>query len=141
MDPQPLGAYLPRTSAALALATAALATVLAALLLELSRTLAERARGRWYAGNGRDVFHVAAGLVLALALFVGGHPPALCGFAAAAACAPGLLALDGLPARRRARLGILLAIFALGMAAPVLAPRPVVDGANALARAAFPLRR
>ncbi|HXN55519.1 MAG TPA: hypothetical protein VN874_04570 [Myxococcales bacterium] len=141
MDPEPLGAYLPRTSTAVAFASAALATVTAALLLELSHTLAERARGRWYAGNGRDVFHVAAALALAVALFVAGHPPALCGFAAAAVCAPSLLALDGLPARRRTRVGLLLAIFALGMAAPVLAPRQVVDGANALARAAFPPRR
>lgn len=141
MDPEPLGTYLPRTSTAVAVAGAALAIVIATLLLELSRTLAERARGRWYAGNGRDVFHVAAALVVALALFVAGHPPALCGFVAAAICAPSLLALDGLPARRRTRVGLLLAIFALGMAAPVFAPRAVADGVNALARAAFPLRR
>jgi len=112
VDPQPLGAYLPTTTPALAIACAALAVAAAALLLELSRTLAERARGRWYAGNGRDVFHVAAAVALALALFVAGHPPALCGFAAAAVCSPGLLALDGLPARRRTRVGLLLALFA-----------------------------
>jgi hypothetical protein len=136
-----LGAYLPRASTAVALAIAVVATVSAALLLELSRTLAERARGRWYAGNGRDVFHVAAALVLAAALFVAGHPPALCGFEAATICSPSLLALDGLPARRRTRVGLLLAIFALAMAAPLLFPRQIVDWANALARAAFPARR
>lgn len=137
----PLGAYLPRTNPVGVVACAALAIVASALLLELSRTLAERARGRWYAGNGRDIFHAAAALALALALFAAGHPPALCGLLAAAACSPGLLALDGLPARRHRRLGVLLALFALAMIVPVLAPQPVVDAANALARAAFPLRR
>jgi hypothetical protein len=141
VNSESLGAYLPRTSTAVAIGCAALAIVIATLLLELSRTLAERARGRWYAGNGRDVFHVAAALVVAVALFVAGHPPALCGFLGAAICAPSLLALDGLPARRRARVALLCAIFALGMAAPVFAPRAVADGANALARAAFSSQR
>ena len=59
------------------LASGALAVAAATFLLELSRTLAERARGRWYAGNGRDVFHAGAVAVLTAALAFNGLPPAI----------------------------------------------------------------
>ncbi len=126
---------------ALSLLVAALTALTAALLLELSRTLAERARGRWYAGNGRDVFHAGAVAALFAGLFAAGLPLALCGAAAAVICAPPLLVLDNLPGSRSARLGALVAMLVLGLAPAVLAPRAVADAANALARIAFPLRR
>jgi hypothetical protein len=125
----------------LALLLAALTALVAALLLELSRTLAERARGRWYAGNGRDIFHAGAVAALFGGLFAVGLPLALCGAAAAVICAPPLLVLDNLPRRRAVRLGALVAMVVLALGPAVLAPRAMADAANALARVAFPLRR
>src|SRR2546421_1956877 len=66
------------------LASGALAVAAATFLLELSRTLAERARGRWYAGNGRDVFHAGAVAVLTGAFALNGLHPAIAFFAGAA---------------------------------------------------------
>lgn len=141
MDPRPLGEVVRRTSPPLALALAFGAALLAALLLELSRTLAERARGRWYAGNGRDLFHAGAAAALFAALVAAGLPLPLGAVGAAAICALPLLALDHLPARRKVRLALLLAFFAAALCPPVLAPRAMAEMGNALARAAFPKGR
>src|SRR3954452_16075960 len=69
---EPLGAYQRMVSAPMGIALGMLAVLSATALLELSRSLAEKYRGRWFAGNGRDVFHVAAAGVLAPALAVNG---------------------------------------------------------------------
>ena len=74
---EPLGSYARRLPPGAGLVAVAVAIVLGAGLFELSRTLAEVARGRWYAGNGRDVFHAAAVAVLGAAYFLNGLPPAL----------------------------------------------------------------
>src|SRR3954465_12914362 len=97
-------------------AVGALAVVVATFLLELSRTRAERARGRWYAGNGRDVFHAGAVAVLTGAFAVNGLHPAIAFFAAATVSIAPLLMLDFLPPRRGARIATLFALFALGSA-------------------------
>jgi hypothetical protein len=141
VDPNPLGDFVQRVPLAISVACAAGAALLAALLFELSRTLAERAKGRWYAGNGRDLFHAAAAAALGAGLFVAGQPPALAAFAAAAICSIPPLALDSLPPRRGPRLALLIALLALGMAPAVLDARSVADAGNALARAAFRSRR
>jgi hypothetical protein len=62
---EPLGAFDPLVVPVTGLLLGALGVLTAAALLELSRTLAETYKGRWFAGNGRDVFHVAAVGVLA----------------------------------------------------------------------------
>lgn len=133
---EPLGSYerwLPRGPG---LATGAAAVMLAAGLFELSRTLAEVARGRWYAGNGRDVFHAGAVAVLGAAYFVNGLPPALAFVMAALVAAVPLLFIDAVPERRR-RLPLFLAVVALGSAPALLDARTIVDASNALARALF----
>jgi hypothetical protein len=135
---EPLGAWEPTVSRPLAVAVGALAVLAAAGLLELSRTLAETYRGRWFAGNGRDVFHVAAAAVIAAALFLNGLPPALACLASASLLLLPLLFLDSLPARRAARLALLLALVGLAAAPPLLEPRSIVDSANAVARWLFP---
>src|SRR5712671_7880683 len=109
------------------LASGALAVVAATFLLELSRTLAERARGRWYAGNGRDVFHAGAVAVLGAAYFLSGLPPALAFAMAATVCIPPLLIIDEVPERRR-RVALFLAILALG-SAPALIDAPAIVAA------------
>lgn len=124
-----------------ALGCAAAALLVAALLLELSRTLAERARGRWYAGNGRDLFHLAAAVAMGTGFSAVGLPLPLCGALAIAACALPLLVLDALPAHRPLRFAVLVALFAFGAAGPLAAPRLISNAGNALARAAFPLHR
>ena len=134
---EPLGAYDPIVSAPLGLSLGALAMVSATALLELSRTLAERYRGRWFAGNGRDVFHVAAAGVIASALIANGLPPALSCFAGASLLMLPLLFLDGLPPRRPARVGMLLALVGLAAAPPFLEPRSIVQTANFVARHLF----
>src|SRR5205814_1523960 len=88
---EPFGSYDPLVAPATGLALGALGALSAAALFELSRTLAETYKGRWFAGNGRDVFHVAAVGVLASALLVNGLPPALACFAAATAAISPLL--------------------------------------------------
>ncbi|MGZ6125431.1 MAG: hypothetical protein ACXWLR_10760, partial [Myxococcales bacterium] len=116
----------------------ALAVVAATALLELSRTLAETYRGRWFAGNGRDLFHAGAALVVAAALLANGLPPALAALAAASLLMLPLFFLDSLPARRPQRLALLLALVGLAAAPPLLEPRSIVDAANAVARLLFP---
>jgi len=133
---EPLGSYHAWLPLGPGLAAGALAVVVAAGLFELSRTLAEVARGRWYAGNGRDVFHAGAVAVLAAAYFLNGLPPALAFVMAAVVAAVPLLLIDELPDRRR-RLPLLLAVLALGSAPALLDARTVVDASNALAHALF----
>ncbi|MFL5438086.1 MAG: hypothetical protein ACJ79W_02915 [Myxococcales bacterium] len=122
---------------AAALASGALAVAAATFLLELSRTLAERAKGRWYAGNGRDVFHGAAVAVLTGAFAVNGLHPAIAFFAAATVSIAPLLMLDFLPPRRGARIATLFALFALGSAPALIDPRSIRDAIDAVARALF----
>lgn len=133
---EPLGSYHAWLPLGPGLAAGALAVVVAAGLFEFSRTLAEVARGRWYAGNGRDVFHAGAVAVLAVAYFLNGLPPALAFVMAALVAAVPLLLIDELPDRRR-RLPLLVAVLALGSAPALLDARTVVDASNALARALF----
>ena len=133
---EPLGSYGRWLPLGPGLATGAVAVLLAAGLFELSRTLAEVARGRWYAGNGRDVFHAGAVAVLGAAYFANGLPPALAFVMAALVAALPLLFIDAVPERRR-RLPLLLAVVALGSAPALLDARTIVDASNALARALF----
>lgn len=141
VDPRPLGEVVRRTPVTVALALAGGAALLSTLLLELSRTLAERARGRWYAGNGRDLFHAGAAAALFAALAAAGLPLPLAAVCAAAICALPLLALDDLPRLRKVRLALLFAFFAAALCPPVLDPQAVADLGNAVARAAFPRSR
>lgn len=135
---EPLGRYEPLVSAPLGLALGALAVLSATALLELSRTLAETWRGRWFAGNGRDVFHVAAVGVVASALLVNGLPPALACLAAASLLLLPLLFLDSLPPRRPIRVGLLLGLVGLAAAPPLFEPGSIVQTANFVACALFP---
>jgi hypothetical protein len=106
-------------------------------LLELSRTLAETFRGRWFAGNGRDLFHGLAGFTAAGAFFVNGLPAALaCLWAFSSVLVP-LLVLDGLPARRSARTGLLFALIACAALPALLQPEAIVSTANSLTRLLF----
>jgi hypothetical protein len=133
---EPLGSYERWLPPGLGLAAGALAVVLGAGLFELSRTLAEVARGRWYAGNGRDVFHAGAVAALGAAYFVNGFPPALAFAMAATVSIPPLLLIDEVPDRGR-RLPLFLALLALGSAPALLDAPQVVAASNALARALF----
>jgi hypothetical protein len=135
---EPLGTYARFLPLSLGLAIGALAVLCAAALLELSRTMAETYRGRWFAGNGRDIFHVAAAAVIACALIANGLPPALSCVVATTLLMLPLLFLDSLPARRPARLGLLLALVGLAAAPPLLEPQSIVETANAVARLLFP---
>ena len=119
------------------LAGGALAVAAATFLLELSRTLAERARGRWYAGNGRDVFHAGAVAVLTAAFAFNGLPPAIAFFAAATVSIAPLLILDDLPPRRGPRVAVLFALFALASAPPLIDPRSIEAAVDTVARALF----
>jgi len=134
---EPLGAYQRMVPAPLGLALGTLAVLSATALLELSRTLAETYRGRWFAGNGRDVFHVAAACVLAPALSVNGLPLPLACMASLSLLILPLLFLDSLPARRPARVAMLLALVGLAAAPPLLEPASIVNAVNAVARALF----
>lgn len=134
---EPLGSYERWLPPGLGLAVGALAVVVGAGLFELSRTLAEVARGRWYAGNGRDVFHAGAALAIAGALFANGLPPALAALASATVLMLPLLKLDSLPARRPPRAAMLFALVGIAAAPPLLEPLSIVRAANALARFLF----
>ncbi len=134
---EPLGSYERVVEPAASLALGALAVVVATALLELSRTLAETYRGRWFAGNGRDVFHAGALLVVASALLMNGLPPALAALAAASLLMMPLLFLDSLPPRRGRRVAMLLALVGIAAAPPLLEPRSIVQAANAVARLLF----
>ena len=134
---EPFGAYERWLEPPLALAIGAVAVLSATALLELSRTLAETYRGRWFAGNGRDVFHVAAAGVIAPALAVNGLSLPLACLAALSLLILPLLFLDSLPARRPVRVAMLLALVGLAAAPPLLEPASIVDAANAVARMLF----
>ena len=133
---EPFGSYARRLSPGAALAAGAVAIVLGAGLFELSRTLAEAARGRWYAGNGRDVFHAAAVAALGAAYFSNGLPPALAFAMAAFVSIPPLLLIDEVQGRLR-RLPLFLALLAIGSAPALVDPAGIVSASNALARALF----
>jgi len=137
---EPLGSYQPHVSWAAGVALGAASAATAAGLFELSRSLADRYRGRWFAGNGRDVFHAAAVAALAAALFLCGLPPALACVAAATAAIVPLMVLDSIP-RRRDRLLVLVLAVAVGVAVPVCAPRSVVHTGNHVARVLFGQQR
>ena len=140
MEMEPLGVYHQEISATAGMALGALAVVGAALLFELSRNLAEQHKGRWYAGNGRDVFHFAAALVLATALFINGLPPPLaCALAGSASVVP-LMVLDWIAPRRR-RVAVLLVSLAVALSPAVIAPAAVVRAGNAVALALLPERQ
>ena len=133
---EPLGSYQSRLPPGAGFAVLVLAVLLGTGLFELSRTLAEVARGRWYAGNGRDVFHAGAIAALGVAYFVNGLPPALAFVLAATVSIPPLLLIDEVPDRGR-RVSVFLAILALGPA-PALVDGPrVVAATNAMARVLF----
>ena len=134
---EPLGSFERAVDPAAGLAFGALSVVAATGLLELSRTLAETYRGRWFAGNGRDVFHAGALLVIAAALLANGLPPAIAALAAASLLVLPLLFLDSLPARRPQRLAMLFALVGIGAAPPLLEPSSIVQAANAVARLLF----
>jgi hypothetical protein len=134
---EPLGSFSPVVGPGPGLALGVAAIVVAAALLELSRTLAETYRGRWFAGNGRDIFHGAAAFVVATALAANGLPPALAGFATANIVLVPLLVLDDLPAARPVRLAFLLALLGLAAAPPLIEPVSIVNAVNAMARDLF----
>jgi hypothetical protein len=115
----------------------ALGVVIATGFLELSRTLAEAYRGRWFAGNGRDLFHAASALAMAVVLLANGLPPALAALGAAGVLVLPLLFLDSLPSRRPARLALLFALLGLAAAPPLLEPESIVRAANQVAHLLF----
>jgi len=120
-----------------ALLVGGLCVLVATGLLELSRTLAEAYRGRWFAGNGRDVFHAASALAMVAALLANGLPPALAALAAAGLLILPLLFLDSLPSRRPLRLAMLFALVGLASAPPLFEPESIVRAANEVARLLF----
>jgi len=134
---EPLGTFQRLVPQLTGLVLGALAVAAAGGLLELSRSLAETFRGRWFAGNGRDLFHALAGFLPAAALFVNGLPPAMACLWAASALVVPLLLLDSLPQRRPTRAALLVAMIALATAPALLEPRSIVEAGNALARALF----
>lgn len=133
---EPFGSFDRVVEPAIGLALGALAVLAATALLELSRTLAEAYRGRWFAGNGRDLFHAAAALVLTIAMLASGLPLALAALVAAIVLTLPLLVLDTLPARP-GRVAMLFALVGLAAAPALLEPDSIVRAANALARLMF----
>jgi hypothetical protein len=115
----------------------AVAVAAAGALLLLSRWMASTFRGRWFAGNGRDVFHAGAVIVAAAALFANGLPPALACLWAAFAITVPLLLLDSLQGPRLGRAALLLALVALATVPAFLEPQSIVETANAVARLLF----
>lgn len=134
---EPLGSYSPIFEPPFGLLFSASAVLSASALLELSRTLAEKYRGRWFAGNGRDLFHAGAAAVMASGLFANGLPLALACLVAATVCAAPLLLIDSLPGSRRERLLLLLLMFVVASAPAVVAPGAVVSACNAAASRLF----
>jgi hypothetical protein len=135
---EPFGSFDPLVSPGLAAAVGALAVLAVTALLELSRTLAETYRGRWFAGNGRDLIHASAGLAMAFALLIGGLPPALACLWAVTVLVLPLLLLDSLPAQRTQRVALLLALVGLAAAPAILEPRSIVQLSSAVGRMLFP---
>src|SRR5260221_282965 len=68
---EPLGSFDRLVPPALGLALGTLAVLAATALLELSRSMAEKYRGRWFAGNGPDRFHAGAAAVIARGVVAG----------------------------------------------------------------------
>jgi hypothetical protein len=134
---EPLGSFDRIVEPGAGLALGAVSIFVATALLELSRTMAEAYRGRWFAGNGRDVFHAGAALAIGIAVLANGLPPALAGLVAAAVLTLPLLILDSLPPRRPSRAAMLFALVGLAAAPAFLEPRSIVDAANAVARLLF----
>ncbi len=134
---EPLGSFEERTAPLAGALLLALAAVGATLLFELSRALARRYQGRWFAGNGRDVFHLGAAVVMAAALFACGLPPPLAFAVAGSAAMIPLLVLDSIEARR-ARLAAIFAAIAAVLLPTAVAPSAVVRAGNAAARALLP---
>jgi hypothetical protein len=134
----PLGSFDPLVSPPLGIAAGVAAVLAVTALLELSRTLAEAYRGRWFAGNGRDLFHAAAVVAMAFALLLCGLPPALACVAAATVLVLPLLLLDSLPPHRPRRVAFLLALVGIAAAPAILEPRSIVEAVSAVARAFFP---
>jgi hypothetical protein len=134
---EPLGSMRRLIDPETGLLLGALGVLVSTGLLELSRTLAEAYRGRWFAGNGRDVFHAASALVMAAALLANGLPPALAALASASLLILPLLFLDSLPSRRPARLAMLFGLVVLATAPPLLEPESILRAANQVARLLF----
>jgi hypothetical protein len=134
---EPLGRFERLVPPLPGLLLGALAVFAAAALLELSRSLAETFRGRWFAGNGRDLFHGLAAFVTAAALFVNGLPPALASLWAASLLLVPLLLLDTLPSQRPVRAALLFALVGLAAAPALLEPGSIVATANAVALVLF----
>ena len=133
---EPLGCYQPWVSRAGGVVAGLFAAVAAAALFELSRQLADKHKGRWYAGNGRDVFHAGAAFVVAGALVLNGLPTALAFAVAATAAVVPLMVLDWIDVQKRRLLVVLVAVTAAIL--PVLiAPKSAVDAGNAMARKLF----
>jgi hypothetical protein len=135
---EPFGSFDPLVSPFLGVAVGALAVLIVTALLELSRTLAATYRGRWFAGNGRDLFHAAAGIAMAFALLLGGLPPALACLAAVTVLVLPLLFLDSLPAQRAQRVALLMALVGLAAAPAILEPQSIVQAAGKVAWMLFP---
>ena len=133
---EPLGFYQPWVSRGLGLGVGLFAAVAAASLFELSRQLADKHKGRWYAGNGRDVFHAGAAVVVAGALVLNGLPTALAFALAATSAIVPLMVLDWIAAQRT-RLVVLLVSVAAAMLPALIAPKAAVDAGNAVARTLF----
>lgn len=134
---EPLGSFERMVPPATGIALGALSVLGATALLELSRTLAEKFRGRWFAGNGRDLFHAGAALVLVPALVANGLSVPLACLSAASLLLLPLFFLDSLPARRAPRVAMLLGLVGLTAAPPLIEPKSIVDAANAVARMLF----
>lgn len=134
---EPLGTFAEAFAPAVVCVVGAIAAVSATALFELSRTLAETYKGRWFAGNGRDIFHALAICVLWAGLVGAGFPAPMGALAAALVSSLPLLLLDDLPPRRPVRVALLFTMIVLGLAPALLEPRSVADALNAMARALF----
>ena len=134
---EPLGGYQPWVSRMAGVGAGLLAAVAAASLFELSRQLADRHKGRWYAGNGRDLFHAGAAGVLAGALLLNGLPTALAFAVAFTAAIVPLMVIDWIHDQKR-RLLVLAVAVCLGILPALVAPERTVTIGNAMARALFP---
>lgn len=133
---EPLGPYQPLLSRGLAALAGIFSAVAATSLFELSRQLADRHKGRWYAGNGRDLFHAGAAVVVAGALVLNGLPLALSFAVAATAAIVPLMVLDWIGEQRTRLLVILIAV-AAGILPALIAPKSTVEAGNAVARVLF----
>src|SRR4051812_11170260 len=134
---EPLGSFERVVEPTIGLALGALAVLAATALLHLSRTLAEPYRGRWLAGNGRDLFHAVSALVFTAAMLGKGCPGARAALLAAVLLTLPLRLLDSLPEGRGRRVAMPFALVGLGAAPPLLEPRSIVHAGNTLALLLF----